>query len=86
MQKTHVCEIDGQTYELQSPSLRGYMTWSDRLNNGKIDTYEYSDWMLKNSVTSPLEIKSQGNAYFEGKDKAVAIIESIVFAINDMFR
>ena len=84
MEKT--ITIEGKEYKLQSPSLKWFMDISDKVDNSKISSYDFTDAVLRNAVVSPPEIKAQGVAYFNEVEGCLDIIQAICEAVRSMFR
>ena len=55
------------------------------MTGGKRDTTKYLDTIFKNCVISPPEIKSEGMAYFDGKED-VKTPEKLIKAIEQFLR
>lgn len=65
MAKTKEVTIRGTKYKLQSVSPRWYYDLSDKhLVNGKRNTANYADELIKNVVVSPAEVRTDGIDYF----------------------
>ena len=87
MSKTKKVTIGEQEFTIQRVSPTWYFQTNDEcgMTGGKRDTTKYLDTIFKNCVISPPEIKSEGMAYFDGKED-VKTPEKLIKAIEQFLR
>lgn len=72
MARTKKINIDDVEYTLQSVTFTWYSNLADKyLNNGRRNTAEYVDKLIKGCVVSPIEVANQGVKYFDDIDDLI---------------
>ena len=84
MAKKKDVTVRGEKYTLQSVSPRWYYDLSDKhLINGKRNTANYADDLLKNVVISPVDVRNNGIEYFE---ESIGTVEDLVQEIESFLK
>lgn len=78
--------VDGVLYRAQSVSPRWYYEFNDECGHGdNRDMLKFIDGILKNCITYPAEIKTQGIDYFDKNDDLFGA-EKVFKAVHSFLR